>query len=154
MRNTLRIAVVAMIMALPSVVSAQAGNPATGSAAPGRETAQARRDAMRERRERIRAMSPEEREAARTAMRERRQAAGPRAGQRGARLENMTPTQQQFMRDRAAYRQSLSTKARELRSQVQAGTITQDQMAQQLKAFRDANRPQRPATTVPPGGTN
>jgi hypothetical protein len=157
MRHLIRAALTIAAVALPSIVTAQSGNPATGSTPPSREQAQARRDAMRERREQFKAMTPEERQAARAQMRERRENRGGAAGareRRGARLDNMSPEQQQFMRDLQAYRTGLRDKARELRGQVQAGTLTQDQMAQQLKAYRDANRPSRPATATPPSGSN
>ena len=64
---------------------------------------------------------------------------------RSARIAAMSPEQQQYMRDRRAYQQGLRVAARELQAQVNAGTITRDAMAHELKAYRTAHRPSRPA---------
>jgi phage-related minor tail protein len=56
----------------------------------------------------------------------------------------LSPERQQAIRDQRAYAQGLREKARELRAQVEAGTLTRDAMAEQLKAYREANRPARP----------
>ncbi|MCU0619321.1 MAG: hypothetical protein MUF40_05390 [Gemmatimonadaceae bacterium] len=98
----------------------------------------ARGPESRERREAMRAawesMTPEQREAAvaraRQRMTERRAA--------------MPPEQRALVDAQRSYRDGLRTRAQELRAQVDAGTITRDQMAEQLKAYRDANMPRRP----------
>ena len=77
------------------------------------------------------AVTPEQRAAARA--------------RREARLSALPADQQAYLRGLRTYQQGLKLQARELRAQVRAGTLTQDAMAQQLKAYRDANRPARPA---------
>jgi hypothetical protein len=93
-----------------------------------REQMRARRDAMQAERQ---AMTPEQREAARA--------------RREARFNALPPEQQQYARDMRAYTQGLREKSRELRGQVSAGSLTREQMAEQLRAYRDANKPARPA---------
>ncbi len=115
----------------PLAAHAQASTTAPTSG-PRREMSAERRDAMRARREARAAMTPEQREAAQAA--------------RKARFEAMPPEQQQFMRDLRTYQQGLREKSRELQSQVKSGALTRDEMAKQLKAYRDANRPARPAS--------
>jgi hypothetical protein len=113
----------------PLAASAQATTPTTTEAR--REQMQQRRDAMRARREQRQAMTPEQREALRATRQER--------------IAAMPPEQQQYLRDLRTYQQSLREKARTLGADVQSGTLTRDAMAAELKAFRDANRPARPA---------
>lgn len=97
----------------------------------------------RERREAMRAawesMTPEQREAATARARQRM------AERRAA----MPPEQRAFVDAQRSYRDGLRTRAQELRAQVDAGTITRDQMAEQLKAYRDANMPRRPEGARP-----
>ncbi len=122
------------LSAAPMAASAQATAPESrGAGSPRREQMAERRDAMKQRQEARKAMTPEEREAARAAAQER--------------FNSLSPERQQFIRDQRAYSQGLREKARDLRSQVQAGTLTKDAMAEQLKAYRDANRPARPEGT-------
>lgn len=124
-----RIVVIALALlcaAAPSAAHAQAS-----TTAPRRESSVERREAMRARREARAAMTPEQRKALRA--------------DRSARIAAMSPEQQQYMRDRRAYQQGLRVAARELQAQVNAGTITRDAMAHELKAYRTAHRPSRPA---------
>ncbi len=74
-------------------------------------------------------MTPEQRAAARARAQER--------------FNALPADQQELLRERRAYSQALREKARDLRSQVAAGTLSKDAMADQLKAFRSANRPAR-----------
>jgi hypothetical protein len=83
----------------------------------------------------MQAMTPEQRAAARSQARER--------------FNAMPVEQQQFVRDLRSYQRGLREKSRELNGQVTAGTLTRDDMAQQLKSYRDANRPSRPASLPP-----
>lgn len=130
------IALLAALTAAPIASHAQA--TATVPAATRRELAAERREATRLRREARAARTPEQRAAARA--------------RREARLGAMPADQQEYLRNLRAYQQGLKTRARELQSQVGAGTLTRDAMAQQLKAYRDANRPTRPASMpVRPG---
>jgi hypothetical protein len=76
-------------------------------------------------------MTPEQREAARA--------------RRAERASNMPAEQVQFRTDLRAYQRSLREKAADLRSQMKAGTITGDEMATQLRAYRAANRPSNPS---------
>lgn len=109
---------------------AQATGPdSRGAGSPRREQMAERRDAMKQRQETRKAMTPQEREAARAAAQER--------------FNSLSPERQQFVRGQRAYAQGLREKARELRTQVEAGTLTRDAMAEQLKAYREANRPAR-----------
>ena len=123
------IALAVLCAAAPSAAHAQAST--TAPTAARRETSVERREAMRARREARAAMTPEQRKA--------------RRADRSARIDAMSPEQQQYMRDRRAYQQGLRVAARELQAQVSAGTITRDAMAQELKAYRTAHRPSRPA---------
>jgi hypothetical protein len=128
-----RFALAALLLAAPLAVHAQESTTApTGTR---REHATERRDAMRARRDARKTMTPEEREATKAAAQARRE----------ARISAMPPEQQQFMRDLRTYQQGLRARARELQSQVAAGTLTRDAMASDLKAYREANRPARPA---------
>ncbi|MBC7841770.1 MAG: DUF3106 domain-containing protein [Gemmatimonadaceae bacterium] len=128
--------VLALGLAL-SPLSARAQVSTTNPAAGRRELALERREAMRARRDARAAMTPEQRKAARA--------------DRKARFDAMPPDQQQYVRDLRRYQQGLKATSRQLQGQVSAGSITRDAMAQQLKAYRDANRPSRPATM--PGRT-
>jgi hypothetical protein len=120
----------ALISAAPTVVQAQQAST-TAPGATRRELAAERREATRLRREARMAVTPEQRAAARA--------------RREARFSAMPADQQAYLRSLRTYQQGLKLQARELRAQVRAGTLTQDAMAQQLKAYRDANRPARPA---------
>jgi hypothetical protein len=89
---------------------------------------------------------------------ERRAAMTPeqRAVARGRRSERaagaMSVEQAQFRRELRTYQQGLREKAAELRAAMQAGSITSEDMARQLQAYRAANRPANPAgATRPPG---
>lgn len=113
-------------------LTARAQVSTTNPGAGRRELAVERREAMRARREARAAMTPEQRKAARA--------------DRKARFDAMPPEQQQYMRDLRRYQQGLKSTSRDLQGQVSAGTITREAMAQQLKAYRDANRPSRPAS--------
>jgi hypothetical protein len=115
--------------AAPAIVQAQSST--TAPYANRREIAAEHREAVRARREARASMTPEQRKALRT--------------ERQARLAAMTPEQQQYVQARRAYSQGLRQTARDLQAQVTAGAITRDAMAQQLKAYRDAHRPSRPA---------
>lgn len=77
------------------------------------------------------ARTPEQRDAART---RRSEMAG-----------TLSAAQLQFRQDLQAYRGGLREKAGELRSKVRAGAMTQTEMALELKAYRDANRPRNSA---------
>ncbi len=117
------------LLATPMVARAQASTTAPNAAR--REMAAERREAMRLRRDARKAMTPEQRAAARA--------------QREARFNAMPADQQEYIRNLRAYQQALRATSRDLNAQVTAGTITRDQMARQLKSYRDANRPKRPA---------
>jgi hypothetical protein len=117
-----------LLTTAPCAVQAQAG---TARMTSQREMALERRDAMRARREAQQALSAEER-AAMTARRE-------------ARFNAMPADQQQFVREMRSYTQGLREKSHELRQQVKTGALSGDAMAQQLQAYRDANKPVRPA---------
>jgi hypothetical protein len=129
MNVRMMLALTAALTAAPLAAHAQASAPATPGA-PRREQAAERREKMQERREAAKAMTPEQREAARARAQER--------------FAAMPPEQQQFLKDQRAYSQGLREKSRELRGQVESGAITREAMAEQLRAYRDANRPARP----------
>ena len=130
MKTRIVLAALALLCAAaPRAAHAQASTNAPTTAR--RETSVERREAMRARREARAAMTPEQRKALRA--------------DRSARIAAMSPEQQQYMRDRRAYQQGLRVAARELQAQVNAGTITRDAMAHELKAYRTAHRPSRPA---------
>jgi hypothetical protein len=133
MNSKLLIALTLVLVSTPIAAHAQATT--TPPTRPTRDQMAERRDVMRQRQEARKAMTPEQRAAARSQARERFQA--------------MSPEAQQFSRDQRAYSQGLRDKSRELRAQVTAGSLTRDAMAQQLKAYRDANRPARPASLPP-----
>lgn len=127
------IALLAALSAAPITSHAQA--TATVPAATRRELAAERREAARARREVRAARTPEQRAASRA--------------RREARLSAMPADQQAYLRNLRSYQQGLKLRARDLQAQVSAGTLTRDAMAQQLKAYRDANRPSRPASLPP-----
>ncbi len=131
MKTRIFFALAAALSAAPIAAQAQSTTAPTAAGAPRREQAAERREAMQQRRAARQAMTPEQRAAARTQAQER--------------FNAMPPEQQQFLRDQRAYSQGLREKSRELRTQVTAGTLTRDAMAEQLKAYRQANRPARPA---------
>ena len=133
MNTRLLLGMAAVLCAAP--VTAQVRAPGTEGVT-RREPAAERRDAMRQRREAQKAMTPERRAAARAMAQER--------------FNALPADQQQLLRERRAYSQALREKARDLRAQVAAGTLTKDAMAEQLRAFRDANRPARPDWTRKP----
>lgn len=120
----------AVLTAAPLALQAQGGTGASG--ATRREMAAERRDAMRQRRDARAAMTPEQRTAARA--------------RREARISAMPADQQEYLRNLRTYQQGLKLTARDLRTQVTAGSLSRDAMAQQLKAYRDTNRPARPAS--------
>ena len=122
-------ALAVLLSCVPHAVRAQSSTTAPN--ATRREMAIERRDAIRSRHEARAAMTPEQHKALKA--------------DRQARIAAMSPEQQQFLTDRRAYQQELRTIARDLRAQVNAGAITRDAMAKQLKAYRDAHRPTRPA---------
>jgi hypothetical protein len=133
MRNRMLAGLLFALVATPVMAHAQGASGARdGSrreqAMERRDAAKARREASKERRE---AMTPEQRDAARA--------------RREARFNALPAEQQQFARDMRAYTQGLREKSRDLRGQVTAGTLTRDAMAEQLRAYRDANKPARPA---------
>ncbi len=130
MKTRIFFALALAISAAPIAVQAQSTTAPTAGA-PRREAASERREAMRQRQETRKAMTPEQRTEARARAQER--------------FAALSPEQQQFVRDQRAYSQGLREKSRELRAQVTAGTLTRDAMAEQLKAYRQANRPARPA---------
>ncbi len=119
-----------LLVAMPQAAVAQAST--TAPVGTRREMAAERRDAMKRRQEQRLAMTPEQRAAARS--------------RREARLSALPPERQEYLRSLRSYQQSLRLQVRELQAQVNAGTLTRDAMAQQLKAYRDANRPSRPAS--------
>ncbi len=131
MKTRILFALAAALSAAPITVQAQTTTAPTAPGAPRREPGAERREAMRQRRDAMKAMTPEQRAAARSQAQER--------------FNAMPPEQQQFKRDQRAYSQGLREKSLELRAQVAAGTLTRDAMAEQLKAYRQANRPSRPA---------
>lgn len=124
-------ALAAALSAVPFSVQAQSTTSPTSTGAPRREPSAERREAMQRRRDAMKAMTPEQRAAARSRAQER--------------FNAMPPEQQQFLRDQRSYSQGLRELSRDLRAQVTAGTLTRDAMAEQLKAYRTANRPARPA---------
>ncbi len=142
MRTRLLTLAVLGLLTIPAAVRAQGTTTTTPSGArreqamERREAARARREAVVERRE---AMTPEQRDAARA--------------RRAERASAMPAEQRQFQTELRAYQRGLREKAIDLRSQVKAGTLTSDAMAMQLKAYREANRPTRPAATKPPTGS-
>ena len=119
------------VLCAAAPIAARAQASTTAPNAPRRETAIERQEAIRIRKAARAAMTPEQRQAARA--------------QREARIAAMPPEQQQYMRDLRAYQQELRLKSRELHAQVSAGTATREAMAQELKSFRSAHRPSRPA---------
>ena len=119
----------ALLTTTPCAVQAQVSTTAPMTSQ--REMALERRDAMRARREARQAL-PAEQRAVMTARRE-------------ARLNAMPVDQQQFVREMRSYRQGLRETSHELRHQLKAGALSGDAMAQQLQAYRDANKPARPA---------
>ena len=123
--------IVVIALALLCAAAPRAAHAQASTTAPRRESSVERREAMRAKREARAAMTPEQRKALRA--------------DRSARIAAMSPEQQQYMRDRRAYQQGLRVAARELQAQVNAGTITRDAMAHELKAYRTAHRPSRPA---------
>ena len=127
--RTALLALALLLAAAPSAAHAQSSTTTPTTAR--RDMSVERREALRARREARAAMTPEQRTALRA--------------ERSARLAAMSPEQQQYMRDLRAYQQGLRGTARELRVQVSAGTLTRDAMAQELKAYRTAHRPSRPA---------
>ena len=130
MKTSLLCALAFGLVLAPLTVQAQASTTTpTGSR---RELALERREAMRARRDARAALTPAQRKAQRA--------------ERKARFDAMPPAHQQYMRDHRTYQQGLKSKSRELQAQVSAGTLTRDAMAQQLKTYRDANRPSRPAS--------
>ena len=136
MKHRLLPTLVVAILALPAALHAQLG--VTTTAAARHELAIERRLQLESRLEAAAALR-----AARTP--EQREAARARRAEMGGML---AATQVQFRSDLQAYRTGLREKASELRSQVQAGTMTQTEMAVQLKAYRDANRPKNPESTA------
>lgn len=68
-----------------------------------------------------------------------------RAKEQGAimrqRFESLTPEQKAAFK---AYREAYRTERMSLRAQVKAGTLDRKSAAEQLKAWREANRPKRP----------
>ncbi len=132
----------AAVFAAPVALQAQGAsttNPTTTrreQAAERREAAHGRRDAAMERRA---AMTPEQRDAARA--------------RRAERASAMPAEQVQFRTDLRAYQRGLREKSADLRSQMKAGTLTSSDMATQLKAYRDANRPSNPRPAKPTRGT-
>jgi len=108
------IAAFAATMLGVSSMSAQAGTGARGPAA-----AQERRADMREK---LKAMTPEERKVAIAAAKEKRE----------ARNANLTDAQK-------AWQNSLSGELKTTHDGVKAGTLTKETAAQQLKAWREAN---------------
>ena len=127
----LSLAILAVALAA-APLALQAQGSTTASGATRRELAADRRDAMRLRREARAAMTPEQRTAARA--------------RREARINAMPADQQEYVRNLRTYQQGLKQTSRELRAQVTAGSLSRDAMAQQLKAYRDTNRPARPAS--------
>ncbi len=121
--------VVALLTAAPIAMQAQVGTAAPMGSQ--REMALERRDAMRARRAARQAMSADDRAAM--------------AARREARFNAMPADQQQFVREMRSYQQGLREKSRDLRGQMKAGALSGDAMAKELKAYRDANKPARPA---------
>ena len=119
----------ALLASTPRAVQAQVST--TSPLASQREMALERREAMRGRRDIRQAMSVDDR-AAKFARRE-------------ARISAMPADQQQFVRESRSYQQSLKQKSRELRQEVKAGRLTPDDVADQLQAYRAANKPVRPS---------
>lgn len=119
----------ALLASTPRAVQAQVST--TSPLASQREMALERREAMRGRRDMRQAMSVDDR-AAKFARRE-------------ARISAMPADQQQFVRESRSYQQSLKQKSRELRQEVKAGRLTPDDVADQLQAYRAANKPVRPS---------
>lgn len=128
------IALGAVLAVSPLTAGAQAST--TAPVGTRRDQATERRDAMRVRRDARQAMTPEQRAAART--------------RRETRLNAMPADQQEYLRGLRSYQQGLRTQSRDLQKQVASGALTRDAMAQQLKAYRDANRPARPASMPKP----
>lgn len=135
MKSRIALGFALLLAAVPLSMQAQVRAPGTEGVT-RREPLAERRDAMRQRRETMKAMTPEQRAAARTRAQER--------------FNSLPAEQQAMIRERRAYSLALREKARDLRSQVAAGTLTADAMAEQLRAYRDANRPARPAGTRKP----
>jgi hypothetical protein len=128
------VALGAAMVVSPLTVAAQAST--TAPVGTRRDQATERREAIRVRRDARVAMTPEQRAAART--------------RREARLSAMPADQQEYLRDLRSYQQGLRTQSRDLHAQVASGALTRDAMAQRLKAYRDANRPARPASLPQP----
>ncbi len=129
MTTTRMLLVGALLTTAPVAMQAQVSTTAPTTSQ--REMALERREAMRTRREARQALSVEDRAAI--------------AARREARLNAMPADQQQFVRDMRSYSQGLREKSHELRQQVKSGSLSGEAMAQQLQAYRDANKPTRPA---------
>ena len=122
--RALHVASTLLAAAIMLVPAAHAQRPGGAGARAG---AQERRTEMRER---LKAMSPEERKAAMDKAKERRESR--RESQRESQREQLSPEQRAWARARA-------TESRRVREGVAAGTLTRESAAEQLRAWRKAN---------------
>ena len=130
---------IAMLAAVAPAAAQQGvpgGTPAGGHA-PAAQAMRERRQAMAER---LRNMTPEQRQAARERMK--------------ARLDSLTPSQREALKERRAnrghgpvdpaYAQALHDERKALRDQVKAGTLDRQAAAAQLREWMKAHRPAAP----------
>jgi len=118
--RALHVASTLLAAAIMLVPAAHAQRPGGAGARAG---AQERRTEMRER---LKAMSPEERKAAMDKAKERRET------QRETQREQLSPAQR-------AWAQARATESRRVREGVAAGTLTREAAAEQLRAWHKAN---------------
>lgn len=114
---------VASTLLAAAIMLAPAAHAQRPGGAGARAGAQERRTEMRER---LKAMSPEERKAAMDKAKERRET------RRESQREPLSPEQR-------AWAQARATESRRVREGVAAGTLTRESAAEQLRAWRKAN---------------
>ena len=121
------------LLAAPAVAGAQHTTSATS--ATRAELAPERRLQLESRKQAAAALRAARTQEQREQVRARRAAPG----------GTISEAQVQFRSELRAYRSGLRERARDLNQQVQAGTRTSAEMAAELKAYREANRPQNPS---------
>ena len=129
----------AAFVATPTASHAQVLSTVTASATAKEQAAERRQllDARVEAASAVRAArTPEARDAA--------------PARRALAVEAMSTADLQYRADMRTYQHGLSEKAAELRTQVQAGTMTSAEMAAELKAYRETKRPTAPAAEPEP----
>lgn len=114
---------VASTLLAAAIMLAPAAHAQRPGGAGARAGAQERRTELRER---LKAMSPEERKAAMDKAKERRET------RRESQREQLSPEQR-------AWAQARATESKRVREGVAAGTLTRESAAEQLRAWRKAN---------------